>query len=195
MPHIPLHLTALGEPLPARQEQQLWRSLDELAEGEALPTFGQQDLPSFTAAWHDPVSRRHFLQLMGASLALAGLNACTRQPEERIVPYARFPEALVPGQPLFFATALPLSGFATGVLAESHMGRPTKIEGNAQHPASLGATDVFMQAAVLSLYDPDRSQTVQQAGRVRTWNALLTVLQSAMEAQRLTAGAGLRILT
>ena len=195
MPHIPLHLTALGEPLAAKRDQQPWRSLDELAEGEALPTFGQRALPFFTAAWHDPVSRRHFLQLMGASLALAGLNACTRQPEERIVPYARSPEALLPGQPLFFATALPLSGFATGVLAESHMGRPTKIEGNAQHPASLGATDVFMQAAVLSLYDPDRSQTVQQAGRVRTWNTLLTVLQSALEAQRLTAGAGLRILT
>ena len=160
-----------------------------------MRTFVQQELPSFASAWHDPVSRRRFLQLMGASLALAGLNACTRQPEEHIVPYARSPEALVPGQPLFFATALPLSGFATGVLAESHMGRPTKIEGNAQHPASLGATDVFMQAAVLSLYDPDRSQTVQQAGRVRTWNALLTALHIALEEQRLTAGAGLRILT
>ena len=105
------------------------------------------------------------------------------------------PRRLVPGKPLFFATALPLSGFATGVLAESHMGRPTKIEGNPQHPASLGATDVFAQASVLTLYDPDRSQAVQQAGRISTWNALLTALHAALEAQRLTAGAGLRILT
>jgi molybdopterin-containing oxidoreductase family iron-sulfur binding subunit len=195
MPYTPLNLPALRERLPAGQGQQFWRSLEELAGREEFRAFVQQEMPSFASAWHDPVSRRRFLQLMGASLALAGLNACTSQPEEPIVPYARSPEALVPGQPLFFATALSLSGFATGVVAESHMGRPTKIEGNTQHPASLGATDVFLQASVLSLYDPDRSQTVQQAGRVRTWNALLTELNRALEAQRPTAGAGLRILT
>ena len=122
--YTPLRLTALCERLPARQDQQFWRSLDELADGEALRACVQQELPSFASAWHDLVSRRRFLQLMGASLALAGLNACTRQPEEHIVPYARSPDALMPGQPLFFATALPLSGFAIGALAESHMGLP-----------------------------------------------------------------------
>ena len=89
---------------------------------------------------------------MGASLALGGATACTRQPLEKIVPYVRQPEQIIPGKPLFFATALTLSGYATGVLAESHEGRPTKIEGNPDHPASLGATDVFAQAAILTLY-------------------------------------------
>ena len=85
---------------------------------------------------------------MGASLALAGLNACTSQPEEKIVPYVQQPEHLIPGKPLFFATAMTLSGYANGLLMESHMGRPTKAEGNPDHPASLGATDVFSQASV-----------------------------------------------
>jgi hypothetical protein len=85
---------------------------------------------------------------MGASLALAGLNACTRQPAEKIVPYIRAPEGLVPGKPLFFATAMPLGRFAHGVVVESHEGRPTKIEGNTKHPASLGATHAFTQASV-----------------------------------------------
>ena len=93
---------------------------------------------------------------MGASLALAGVTACTRQPPEKIVPYVRQPEEIVPGRPLFFATAMTLGGVATGLLVESHEGRPTKIEGNPQHPGSLGATDIFAQAAVLGLYDPDR---------------------------------------
>ncbi len=97
---------------------------------------------------------------MSASLALAGVGACTKQPPESIVPYVRQPEDIVPGRPLFFASAIPLSGVAQPVLVESHMGRPTKIEGNPEHPASLGATDALTQAAVLDLYDPDRAQTL-----------------------------------
>ena len=80
------------------------------------------------------------------------------------MPYVRQPEGIVPGKPLFFATAMPLGGIGTGLLVESHEGRPTKVEGNPQHPASLGATDVFAQASVLGLYDPDRSQTVTYRG-------------------------------
>ena len=102
---------------------------------------------------------------MGASLALAGVTACTRQPAEKIVPYVRQPEELIPGKPLFYATAMTLGGVATGLLVESHEGRPTKIEGNPLHPGSLGATDVFAQAAILGLYDPDRSQTLTQPRR------------------------------
>ena len=109
---------------------------------------------------------------MGASLALAGLSACTRQPTEKVFPYVKAPECIVPGEPLFFATAMPLGGIATGLLVESHMGRPTKIEGNPDHPASLGATDVFAQASVLGLYDPDRSQVVRHLGEVQTWAQL-----------------------
>jgi molybdopterin-containing oxidoreductase family iron-sulfur binding subunit len=133
---------------------------------------------------------------MGASLALAGLGAgCTRQPLETIVPYVTMPEEVVPGRPLFFATAALHGGFARGVLVESHLGRPTKVEGNPDHPASLGSTDAFGQASVLDLYDPDRSQTVTNRGEIRSWSAFLAAVKAALAVQRTLKGAGLRILT
>ena len=113
----------------------------------------------------------------------------------QIVPYVRQPEDLVPGRPLFFASAIPLGGIARPVLVESHMGRPTKIEGNPEHPASLGATDTLTQAAVLGLYDPDRAQTVTFRGEVRPWSAFQAAMASALAAQKASGGAGLRILT
>jgi len=185
---FPVHLATARGP-------QFWRSFEELANTADFQAWLHREFPQQASEWHDPVSRRQFFQLMGASLALAGLGACTRQPDEHIVPYVREPEAMVPGKPLFFATALSLSGSASGVLVESHMGRPTKIEGNPQHPASLGATDVFAQAAVLSLYDPDRAQAVSNAGRISTWSAFLTAISTALETQRLKKGAGLRVLS
>ena len=125
---------------------------------------------------------------MGASLAAAGLASCSRQPIERLVPYVKQPEDLIPGKPLHFASSHVLGGFARGVLVESHEGRPTKIEGNPGHPASLGATDVFMQAAILQLYDPDRSQTVLHRGFASTWDAFLAaLLQEGNEWARQTA--------
>jgi molybdopterin-containing oxidoreductase family iron-sulfur binding subunit len=141
--------------------------------------------------------RRRFLQLMGASLGLAGvgLGGCLRQPDEKIVPYVRQPEDFVPGKPLFFATCTTLCGYATGVLVESHLGRPTKVEGNPDHPASLGATDIFAQASVLSLYDPDRSQTVVHAGQISTWAEFLTALVAELPSLRERKGRGLAILT
>src|SRR5262245_48622945 len=102
------------------------------------------DLPDLA----DPVTRRKFLTLAGGSLALAGLGGCARAPREPIVPYVRRPEAVVPGRSLYFATAMTLGGYATGLLVESVEGRPIKVEGNPDHPASRGATDVFAQAAV-----------------------------------------------
>jgi molybdopterin-containing oxidoreductase family iron-sulfur binding subunit len=134
---------------------------------------------------------------MAASLGLAGvgLSGCLRQPEEKIVPYVRQPEEIIPGKPLYFATCVTLGGYATGVLVESHLGRPTKIEGNPEHPASLGATDAFMQAAVLSLYDPDRSQTIVNRGQISTWGRFLTELASELTPLRERQGKGLAILT
>ena len=111
------------------------------------------------------------------------------------MPYVNQPETMVIGRPMFFATAFPMGGVGTGVLVESHEGRPTKIEGNPNHPASLGATDAFAQASILTLYDPDRSQVVRNAGRISTWNAFLTAINDDLEAERLGGGAGLRILT
>jgi molybdopterin-containing oxidoreductase family iron-sulfur binding subunit len=149
---------------------------------------------SMSAGAGSAVERREFLRLMGASLALGGLGACTRQPTERIYPYARFPERTIPGKPLFYATAMPFPGGAQPILVESHMGRPTKIEGNPEHPASLGATNAMVQAAILGLYDPDRSQVVKHAGRIDSWPAFLGALRHALEGLP-ADGTGLRILT
>ena len=191
----PRDLAALRARLQTARGQEYWRSLEELSETEDFRDLMRQEFPQQAAAWHDPLSRRRFLQLMGASLALAGVGACTRSPEEKIMPYVRQPEEIVQGMPLFFATAMPFSGFGYGVLAESHMGRPTKIEGNPQHPASLGATDAFGQASVLTLYDPDRSQVITHTGMIRTWGAFVAALNGALNDQRASGGRGLRVLT
>ena len=125
--------------------QTFWRTLEERAHDPAFQERLACEFPSQIEAITDPVERRTFLKLMGASLALAGVTACTRQPTEVIVPYVRQPEELVLGRPLFFATSMALGGVATGLLVESHEGRPTKIEGKLQHPGSLGATDIHAQ--------------------------------------------------
>ncbi|MDQ6912831.1 MAG: 4Fe-4S dicluster domain-containing protein [Verrucomicrobiota bacterium] len=153
------------------------------------------EFPLGSDNWPDELSRRRFLKLMGASIALAGVAGCTRQPAERIVPYLRQPEEIVPGKPLFYATALTLAGYARGVLVETHEGRPTKIEGNPQHPASLGASDVFMQAELLALYDPERSQAVLHDGQISTWDRFLGELTTAAEAWKRNGGTGLHLLT
>src|SRR5262245_13723758 len=114
---------------------------------------------------------------MAASMALASLTGCAAAPPEKIVPYVRPPEELLPGQPALFATSMPSSGYGLGLIVESHEGRPTKIEGNSEHPASLGATDTFAQASLLTLYDPDRSQTISLDGRIDTWDAFITSLR------------------
>jgi molybdopterin-containing oxidoreductase family iron-sulfur binding subunit len=172
-----------------------WRSLDELAQTSEFRAFVEDEFPNRTPDWNDPSSRRRFLTLMGASVALAGASACTVQPKEMIVPYVRQPEEFVPGKPLFYATAMSVRGVATGLLVESHLGRPTKVEGNPDHSASLGATDTFMQASVLTLYDPDRSQTVLHNGSISTWGNFITAVTGARDVASLKQGGGLRILT
>ncbi len=192
-----LDLASIRERLGSSQGQEYWRCLEELADSEQFHKLLIQEFPQQAAGWFDGVSRRDFLRLMGASLALAGLNACGRAApiDKKIVPYVNQPEEIVPGRPMFFATAFPMGGAGTGVLVESHEGRPTKIEGNPNHPASVGATNAFAQASILTLYDPDRSQVVSNAGRISTWNAFLTAINDDLEAERLSGGAGLRILT
>jgi molybdopterin-containing oxidoreductase family iron-sulfur binding subunit len=172
-----------------------WHSLDELASTEEFRAFVEDEFPNRTPDWNDPASRRRFLGLMGASIALAGATACTKQPKESIVPYVRQPEEMIPGKPLFYATAMSVGGISTGVLVESHLGRPTKIEGNPEHPASLGATDAATQASILTLYDPDRSQTVTRNGYISGWGPFIAALVNAREAAKPKKGAGLRILT
>ncbi len=190
-----MDLSSIRRRLASLEGRAYWRSLEEAAETDEFQQYLRHEFPAQAAQFTDPVARRQFLKLMGASLALAGVSACTKQPEERIVPYVRQPEEIVPGRPLSFATAMPLSGIGSPVLVENHMGRPTKVEGNPEHPASLGATDAFAQASVLSLYDPDRAQAVRFRGEVRTWGQFFGAMRSAMAAQEETDGAGLRILT
>jgi MoCo/4Fe-4S cofactor protein with predicted Tat translocation signal len=172
-----------------------WRSLEELAGSPEFQEMMHREFPKGASEWLDAVSRRGFLKLMGASLAMAGMTACTKQPLEPIVPYVKQPEELIPGRPLFYATAFTLGGYASPILVESHLYRPTKIEGNEQHPASLGGTDVFAQASILEMYDPDRSQTIAYLGDVRTWGGFLEAMRGPLNAQKAVQGAGIRILT
>ena len=145
--------------------------------------------------WPEGLSRREFLRLAGATLALAGFSSCTKQPLERIVPYVKQPEIVIPGKPLRFATATQYGGFGQGLLVTGYEGRPTKIEGNPTHPASLGATTVWAQADVLDLYDPDRAQTVTTGGAIKTVGDFWNALNFAIEPLRSNGGAAFRILT
>jgi MoCo/4Fe-4S cofactor protein with predicted Tat translocation signal len=201
MAREPLDIAAVRAQLAGKQGRQYWRSLEELADTAEFHDLLHREFPRQADELSGALSRRQFLatvlRLMGASLALAGLSACGAPPEalDQLVPYVNQPEGITPGEPLFFATAARRSGYAIGVLARSNEGRPTKIEGNPDHPASLGATDVFAQASLLSLYDPDRSQAVLHLGRTSTWDSFLAALSGMLDFQRTSRGAGLRLLT
>jgi MoCo/4Fe-4S cofactor protein with predicted Tat translocation signal len=171
-----------------------WRSLGEFA-GKDFSRQLHDEFPPNASEWIPEFSRRHFLKLMGASVALAGVTSCTRQPAEKIVPYVRQPEEIVPGKPLSFATAMTLGGYAVGLLATSHEGHPTKVEGNPDHPMSRGATNVFHQASLLDLYDPDRARAITLNGEISTWESFLSALNEALQAGQMKGGAGIRILT
>ena len=171
-----IDLSAIRARLAGQKGPAFWRSLEEVAETPEFQAMLHREFPEGASEFTDPAGRRDFLRLMGASIALAGAAACTRQPTEHIVPYVKAPEDLIPGKPLFFATAMPFAGTAVPVLVESHMGRPTKIEPNPEHPFTRGGTDLFAQASILDLYDPDRSQTVMGKGEIRPWSELSLAL-------------------
>lgn len=192
----PLDLAAVRAKLQSKTGKQYWRTLEELAED---PSFGEllhREFPrQAPSEWDESVDRRDFLKLMAASLAFAGLSGCGRAPEQHIVPYVKQPDGLILGKPQFYATAMPFGADAIGLLVESHEGRPTKIEGNPDHPSSQGATNAFAQASILNLYDPDRAQTVTNFGEIRTWSAFLDSAQALSAALKGTKGEGFRILT
>jgi molybdopterin-containing oxidoreductase family iron-sulfur binding subunit len=190
-----LDLAAVRARLAGQGGRAYWRSLEALAETPEFREMVAREFPRHAAVWPEGVSRRRFLELMAASLGLAGLAGCARSGGEQIAPYARTREPIAPGTPLFYATALTLGGIATGVLVESHTGRPTKVEGNPEHPTSRGATDVFSQAAVLTLYDPDRSAVVTERGRPRGYDAFVRDMRAALAREAERQGAGIRILT
>ncbi|HEV2988658.1 MAG TPA: TAT-variant-translocated molybdopterin oxidoreductase, partial [Candidatus Angelobacter sp.] len=190
-----LDLEAFRKKLADAKGPRFWRSLEELANDKAFGELLEREFPRQASEWVDPVSRRAFLKLAGASLALAGLSGCTKQPPESIVPYVRQPEELVLGKPLYYATAMPFAGHALPLLVTSHEYRPTKIEGNTQHGASLGATDLFAQASILDLYDPDRSTAVTHMSEPKSWGDFLSNLGAQIRVQKPIQGAGLRFLT
>lgn len=188
-------IARLRAKLANQQGAAYWRSLDELADTVEFQEFLRKEFPRQAAPLEASLDRRDFLKFLGASLALSGLSACARppSPSEKIVPFVRAPEAFIPGRAEMYATALLDGGYAEGVLAESHHGRPTRVEGNPDHPASLGAAHAVSSAMVLSLYDPDRSQQILEGSTPRSWNQFSDALQARLA--RLTNGSGLRILT
>src|SRR6185503_1086912 len=205
------HILSLQDADEPRTGKKYWRSLEELADTPVFREFVAREFPQQAEEWNDPVERRTFLKLMGASLALAGLNGCVFQPPEKIVPNVKQPEEHIPGKALFYATAAPLFGAAIPILVRSNEGRPTKIEGNPEHPNNRpaeaesenpvwnprgsSATDIFTQASLLNLYNPERSSTPLYREDIRTWTAFVGEMRPALDEQRSKQGAGIRFLT
>ncbi len=171
-----------------------WRSLRERDESPEFQALLAREFPDGAADPPDGVSRRDFFRVMGASFALAGVAGC-RRPNEKIVTYARQPEEVIPGVPLFYATAMPWNGTALGLIVQSHEGRPTKIEGNPKHPETLGAANSWAQAEILNLYDPDRSTAPMKAGAESDWEQAAAALVELGAKARTAGGKGLAILT
>ena len=174
-----------------------WSSLENLEEiVEKSPELQQriaQEFPAGASELNDTVSRRTFVSLMGASIAMATMEGC-RRPVEQVLPYTRMPENLIPGVPSHYATVIDRHGEAVGLLVESHEGRPTKIEGNPDHPASRGGADMLAQASVLDLYDPDRSRQPRQGRVDKTWAQFDTAMTEMLESWGGNGGQGLHIL-
>jgi MoCo/4Fe-4S cofactor protein with predicted Tat translocation signal len=146
-----------------------WRSLDELADTPEFQAAVEREFPAMAQEWVDPVSRRGFLKIMGASMALAGMAGCTKQPDEQIYPYVKAPEDLILGKPMYFATAHPFATGALPLLVKSDEFRPIKVDGNPEHAYNRGSSDPYAQGTLLALYDPDRSKHVTYKGESRDW--------------------------
>ncbi|SDN48278.1 quinol:cytochrome c oxidoreductase iron-sulfur protein precursor [Methylobacterium phyllostachyos] len=188
-------LAALREKLSGGDGPRFWRSLDAVADSPEFRDYLAAEFPSASRLAAAP-ERRGFLKLMAASFALGGLTACgAGGGRDYEVPYVNQPERIVPGTDLSYASSSVFDGFGNGVLVTTRNGRPLKIEGNPDHPWSRGGTDVLAQASVLGLYDPFRSQAVQQLGRPSSWAAFRAALQAQMPAWRENRGEGLALLT
>ncbi|MFZ4506912.1 MAG: TAT-variant-translocated molybdopterin oxidoreductase [Fimbriimonas sp.] len=190
-----LDLEAIRAKLAGKSGKRYWRSLEEVADTEEFQKFVEDEFPNRSSLLQ--MDRRSLLKFMGASLAVAGLSGCRGvfMPVEHIVPYVKAPEEMVPGKSLYYASSVLLAGYATGVLVEQREGRPIKLEGNPEHPASLGSLDSFGQAEILSFYDPDRLMNVVDRGEISTWELFLDAARDALKVQKAKQGQGIRILT
>ena len=208
----PLDLDKVRAELAQTNGKTYWRSLDELSQKPGFNEMLRREFPGQAPKDWAPLPRRDFLKLMGASLALAGLSGCAFQPNEKIVPYVNQPESYVPGIASYYATAMPFGGYALGLLAKSTSGRPVKVEGNPDHPTSggesrvdpatgkpgfkkRGATDVWAQASLLSMYDPERSQTIRKSGASSNWDTFVGEITRQIQASRRNKGADFALIT
>lgn len=185
-----------------KNKPEFWQGFEEYLDSDSFRQLMRDEFPEHAAEWIDPLTRRRFVQLMGASLALAGAGCYNHPsfkpaPQRKIIPYIEQPDQINPGVPLFFATAFPHAGYSIGVLVRSNEGRPTKIEGNPSHPSSLGGSDVFAQASILEMYDPDRSQLVRRNSVEIGYETVMSELRSHFfdENDQPRTNLRLRILT
>ncbi len=190
-----LTLAEVRAKLDGKTGPRYWRSLEELADTEDFQELLEAEFPRQAGELTDPVSRRGFLKLAGASLALAGLSGCTKQPDEAIYPYVKAPEDLVLGKPMYFATAMPWSMGAQPLLVKSDAFRPIKVEGNPDHPLGVGGSDPIAQGAILDFYDPDRSQHVMYRGGSTEWPEFLAAFTKALEDKKASGGQGIYVLS
>ena len=174
-----LTLAEVRARLDGKTGRRFWRNLDQLAETPGFQEMMQEEFPRQATEWVDGFSRRGFMKVMGASMALAGLAGCTKQPDEQIYPYIRQPEDLILGQAMYFATAHPFPTGALPILVKSQEFRPIKLEGNPEHPVSRGKSDAMTQGTLLGLYDPDRSQHPLLRGEPSSWSRFQLDFQSA----------------
>ncbi|HVU46032.1 MAG TPA: TAT-variant-translocated molybdopterin oxidoreductase [Terracidiphilus sp.] len=189
----PMTLDAVRQELKGAKGKKFWRSLDELAETPEFQAAVEREFPNSAQEWVDPVSRRGFLKLMGASMALAGMAGCTKQPDEPIYPYVKAPEDLVLGKPMYFATAHPFTTGAVPLLVKSSEFRPIKVDGNPEHAYNSGGSDPYSQGTLLALYDPDRSQHATYRGENREWREFAEALRNKVASTR--DGSGIYFLS
>ncbi|HVT99823.1 MAG TPA: TAT-variant-translocated molybdopterin oxidoreductase [Acidobacteriaceae bacterium] len=190
-----LTLAEIRAKLANQKGKKFWRSVDELADSSEFAELVNKEFPSQASEWIDPVSRRGFLKVMGASMALAGLAGCTKQPDEPIYPYVTAPPDLTLGKPVYFASAFPFTTGAVPVLIKSAAYRPIKVDGNPEHPYVRGGSDPITQATLLDMYDPDRSQHILYRGETRNWASFLAAFRSMLADKKPAGGQGLYFLS
>lgn len=174
--------------------KRFWSSLEELIDEKGFRELLGAEFPEVSSMFDDP-GRRQFLKLMGASLLLAGLTGCGEGKSDHALPYVNQPDNIVPGVPRYYATGVLFEGYIQPIIATTYAGRPTKLDGNPDHPITLGASDAFLQAAIFGLYDPERSKMPLQDGVASTWNLFTGALADLRKRWQEHEGEGLRVLT
>jgi molybdopterin-containing oxidoreductase family iron-sulfur binding subunit len=191
-------MKTIPPPCPEPETVKYWKSIEQLENASEVRPWIEREFPEGASELADGFNRRDFMKLMSASMSLAGvglLSAGCRKPEQKIYPFSKLPDDYVHGAARYFATAMPTRSGGIPLLVKSNDGRPTKVEGNPDHPISLGATNVFGQASILDLYDPGRSQAVRNGNGISSWDAFLAAFNQQLRGQKKDQGARLRVLT